>query len=160
MILANLNDINLRRLLPGKIWGEALDWIRDHSATAELGIHKLRGDLMFVNVLSYESLERKYCQFESHRDYVDLQFTIEGVEGIDYCNIRDLKKDGDYDPDKDLQFYMTGPQELTLRIEGDTFCVFFPEDAHRPKIALNDSEKLKKLVIKISLDLLKDENTN
>lgn len=157
MILAKLNDPNLTRLLPGDVWNEALDWIRKKSATAELGIHKLRGDLMFVNVLSYECLSRGVCRFESHRNYVDLQYTIEGVEGIDFCNFRKLEKDGEYDAAKDLQFYMAAPQETSLRIDEDTFCIFFPEDAHRPKVALAGPKRIKKLVVKIDIELLKNE---
>jgi YhcH/YjgK/YiaL family protein len=144
-------------LLPGEVWREALDWIKEKSATADLGIHELRGDLMYVNVLSYETVSREDCRFESHREYIDLQYTIEGEEGIDYCNFRKLEKDGEYDSDLDLQFYTATPQESTLRIDGNTFCVFFPEDAHRPKIKLTQPKLLKKLVVKIHIKLLKDE---
>lgn len=157
MILANLNDPNLPYLLPGGVWSEAIEWIRDKSATAKLGIHKLRSDLLFVNVMSYETMPRKDCRFESHREYIDLQFTINGLELIDYCNYSNLEKDGKYDATSDLQFYKDSPPESTLQIGGKTFCVFYPEDAHRPKIALENPGKLKKLVIKINLELLRNE---
>jgi YhcH/YjgK/YiaL family protein len=157
MILAKIDDPNLRSLLPGEVWREALDWINEKSATADLGIHELRGDLMYVNVLSYETLPRENCRYESHREYIDLQFTIEGEEGIDYCNYKKLEKDGNYNSGLDLQFYSAAPQESTLRIDGKTFCIFFPEDAHRPKIKFTESKIIKKLVVKIHIKLLKDE---
>ena len=74
MILAKINDPNLIKLLPGEVWSEALDWIREKSATADFGIHDLRGDLMYVNV----------CRMKlSHEKIVDLKVT----ENISTSNI-------------------------------------------------------------------------
>jgi len=157
MIIANIDDTNLDKLLPGEIWAEALEWIRKNAAAAELGIHKLRGELMFVNVMTYSSEPRAACRFESHRKYIDLQYTIEGLEGIDYCNRAELEDDGGYDTEKDLQFHLPAEASFTLPVSGKTFCIFFPEDAHRPKIALKEPGPLKKLVVKINLDLLNNE---
>lgn len=157
MIIAHLNDPNISKLLPGEVWGEALGWIRENAATADLGIHELRGDLMFVNVMAYNSERRENCRFESHRRYIDLQYTIEGLEGIDYKNGGDLEDEGAYDAEKDLLFHLPSEPTCTLPITGGRFCVFFPEDAHRPKVALNEPSPLRKLVVKIDLKLLNHE---
>jgi len=157
MLIAKVNDPNLPTLLPGEIWAEALQWIRQHSVSAELGIHKIRGEQMFVNVMTYDTEPRENCRFESHRRYIDLQYTIEGVEGIDYRNRADLEDDGAYDEEKDLLFHKSAEAACTLSISGDTFCVFFPEDAHRPKVALGEPGPIKKLVVKIDLELLNYE---
>lgn len=154
MIYAKINDPNVNRLLPGAIWSEALNWIHEHAATADLGIHQLRGESMFVNVQAYDTEPRERCRFESHRRYIDLQYTINGREGIDYRNRADLQDDGEYDAEKDLLFHRPADATSTLTVTGDYFCVFFPEDAHRPKVALKGPGPLRKLVVKIDLKLL------
>jgi YhcH/YjgK/YiaL family protein len=159
LIIANIDDPNLDNLLPGEIWAEAINWIRENAATAEQGIHPLRGDAMFINVMTYSSEPRELCRFESHRTYIDLQYTIEGIEGIDYRNRSDLEDDGAYDKEKDVQFHLPMEASCTLPISGNTFCVFFPEDAHRPKLALKQPAMLKKLVVKIDLKLLNNEQS-
>jgi len=156
MIYAKINDPSLVHLLSGPVWVEALNWVRTYAATAELGIHKLHGDAMFVNVQAYATEPRENCRFESHRRYIDLQYTIEGAEGIDFLNRTDLKDDGGYDVDKDLLFHQSANEACTLDVSGDYFCIFFPEDAHRPKVALQKPETIKKLVVKIDLNLLKN----
>ena len=55
MIYARLSDPNLSKCLPDVVWVEAFDWIRNHAAYADLGIHELRGKLMFVNVMEYHT---------------------------------------------------------------------------------------------------------
>lgn len=158
MIYARLSDPNLSKCLPGPVWAEALDWIRNHASTANPGIHELRGKLMFVNVMEYDTLPREECRFESHRRYLDLQYTIRGVEGIDYLNRAELLNDGEYDVDRDLLFHHAPQQaSCTLAVAGDHFCVLFPEDAHRPKVALGTPGPIRKLVVKINLELLSHE---
>ncbi|MEM0966382.1 MAG: YhcH/YjgK/YiaL family protein [Verrucomicrobiota bacterium] len=154
MIPANLNDPQLESFLLGPIWAEAFGWIKKHAANSELGIHQLRGESMFVNVQSYATEPRENCRFESHRRNVDLQYTIEGLEGIDYLNRANLESDGEYDPDKDLLFHKPAAEACTLRISGSGFCVFFPGDAQRPKVALQEPALVRKLVVKIDIDLL------
>lgn len=154
MILANLTDPNLSRVLSGPVWDQAVRWIREHAATAELGIHELRGKSMFVNVMEYDTLPREECRYESHRRYIDLQYTIRGTEGIDYRNRAELVDDGVYDEDKDLLFHHGAQAACTLAISGSAFCVLFPEDAHRPKVALGEPGPIRKLVVKIELSLL------
>lgn len=156
MIHAHLNDPNLPLVLPGPVWSEALEWIRREADEADLGIHELRGERMFVNVQAYDTEPREKCRFESHRRYVDLQYTIRGEEGIDYRNAGELDEDGGYEPGRDLQFYRGADPACTVTVAGEGFCVFFPEDAHRPKVAVGgEPAPLKKLVVKIDLELLR-----
>ena len=157
MIYAKIDDPNIADLLPGPVWAEALNWIRENASIAELGIHELRGDKMFVSVQAYGTEPRENCRFESHRRYIDLQYTIEGLEGIDYCNRANLKNDGAYDEAKDLLFHLPEESTTTLPVCGDAFCIFFPEDAHRPKVALRSPGPIRKLVVKIDLNLINNE---
>ena len=109
---------------------------------------------MFVNIMSYDSRPLEQCRFESHQKYVDLQYTIRGTEGIEYADINGLETDGLYCSDSDLQFYRPPKITSTLAIEGNTFVIFFPNDAHRPQIALGKPAPLKKLVVKIDATIL------
>jgi len=154
MFIVKTDDPHLSKMLPGPIWAEALEWIDRYARGADLGFHHIRDDHMFVNVQAYESKPREQCHFESHRRFVDLQYVMEGIEGIDYRPAGELTPNGDFDEEKDFQLYHPADPLCLLPVCGNAFCVFFPGDAHRPKVAVGDPAPLRKLVVKIDLELL------
>lgn len=92
-------------LLVNPTWKLAFDWLKTATETTPPGVQKLEGDDVTVNVHGYDTLPRDRCRFESHRRYVDLQYCISGGEVIDWCLASDLVSDGEYDSEKDVQFY-------------------------------------------------------
>lgn len=158
MLTTTLDAPNLAKVLPGPVWAEVLDWVRQNAHSADLGRHEIRGDAVFVSVQSYSTKHREECRFESHRQYVDLQYVIEGTEGIDYCPAASLTPDGEFQPEKDVQLYLP-PKDVfcTLPISGNHFCVLFPEDAHRPQVAVAAPREIRKLVVKVEVGLENSE---
>lgn len=132
----------------------ALDWIKRMPPDQAFGIYQLRGDEIFVNVHGYETLSREQCRFESHRRYVDIQYCIDGGELIDHQWSTCLTPDGAFDTDKDLQFYQHQDAGTALRMTPGDFAIFFPEDAHRPKVADGKHPSVRKLVVKLGYDLM------
>ena len=95
------------------------------------------------------------CRFESHREHVDLQFTLTGVESIDWIPRSTLKQDGEFNLDHDVGFWLPPSEPVTTLIQFPRrFAVFYPEDAHRPKGRVPGTEKVRKLVIKVSVKML------
>lgn len=133
---------------------EALGWLRQMAADQPDGIIELQGKHMYVNVHGYNTLPRLECAFESHRRYVDLQYCIAGGEYIDYCRTDRLTPLGKYDPDRDFLFYEHPAEFSTLRMAPGDFAIFLPMDGHRPKVTDQHNAAIRKLVIKISCDLL------
>lgn len=138
----------------------ALAWIREMPSDQAPGVYEIEGDRIFVNVHGYETLPREQCRFESHRKYIDIQYCLEGGELIDIEWASYLTPDGPFDHEKDLQFYQNQPQPeqqeggTVLRMTPGDFAIFLPEDAHRPRVGDGRHPSVRKLVVKISRDLL------
>ena len=153
MIHGRLQDAESERfILGGTVWAEALDWLRDEAAHAAIGRHELSGGDVFAIVMEYETLPRSEARFESHRKFVDIQYTLEGDEEIDWSPLDGLVADGPLD--QDLQFWLP-PAEgwSTLCQSAGRFAVFFPGDAHRPKVR-HSTHQVRKVVIKVRARLL------
>lgn len=154
MIFGYRNDPHRNLLLPGPVWAEVWQWIDRKASQIPDGIYPLRGDDLFVNVHGYTTLPPTEARFESHRRYVDLQYMIEGQEYIDCHPTGPLSADGSYDEDKDLLFHRPAQPQISLPMTPGAFAVFYPEDAHRPKVHMDTPAPLRKLVVKIALPLL------
>jgi YhcH/YjgK/YiaL family protein len=132
----------------------ALAWIKNTPKDHPPGIYEIEGEDIFVNVHGYDTWPAEQCRFESHRKYIDIQYCIEGGEQIDLQWASRLEPDGEFDPSKDLQFYQHQAGGTTLRMTPGDFAIFFPEDAHRPKVHDGENSSVRKLVVKINCALL------
>lgn len=133
-------------------WQRALAWLRALPADAALGTHEIIGQDLFASVQEYATVDRAAARFESHREHVDLQYTIAGEEGIDWCPRAGLTPDGPFA--NDVQFWLPPVTAFTtLRNSPGRFAIFYPGDAHRPKVGIG-SPRVRKLVIKVHLKLL------
>jgi len=132
-------------------WRQAFDWLRQLPDRPALGIHPIDGEELYANIMEYETLPREQCRFESHAKYIDLQFTISGLELIDCAWSSHLAPDGGFSAEKDLQFYLPADPLTTLFMGPRHFAIFFPCDAHRPKVRTAGPASAFKLVVKINL---------
>lgn len=87
--------------------------------------------------------------FESHREYIDIHYCIDGCEEMGYNNVSRIVPTSEYMADDDYQLY-TGEFSLIKLKPGD-FCIVFPEDAHIPCLAGDENKKVLKAVAKIKL---------
>ena len=99
----------------------------------------------------YNSKERNDCFFESHRQYIDVQFILEGEEIIEVVNIDDLSVDFKYNDEMDLLKYKTTTESSIIKLKKGDVAIFFPQDAHMPCIKLNKSTKVIKTVVKVAV---------
>lgn len=126
MIHGNLNRTeSYHTLLRHPAWKLAFDWLRTVTPSTPLGITKLQGDDIYVNVMTYATLPAEQCRYESHRKYVDLQFTITGAEVIDWLDAGTLAPDDGYDDTRDLQFYQPAPTLTRVHMFPGYFGIFF-----------------------------------
>ena len=136
-------------------WRRAIDWLRAMPSSIPLGIHEILGRDMFASVQEYETIPRAEARFESHRQHVDLQYTLEGAEIIDWAPRHTLQPDGEFDVEKDFGFWLPPAEPVTALLNAPgRFAIFFPADAHRPKVRAAGTDKVRKLVIKIRMELL------
>lgn len=101
----------------------------------------------FFIVSEYETKPREDVLYEAHRQYIDIQYIVCGVEYIGYQYIGALKEEIPYDNHKDIIFY-TGEGNL-VQVGKNNFVILFPDDAHKPCVSVDKIEKVKKVVFKI-----------
>jgi YhcH/YjgK/YiaL family protein len=112
---------------------------------------ELDGTNLYVLVQEYDSLPKEQGKWECHRKYIDIQYIADGIEQIGFTNIANMKPITEYNPDKDVSF-LSGTGDYITLTKG-SYGIFFPDDAHQPKIAPeNKSGKIKKIVVKVKID--------
>jgi YhcH/YjgK/YiaL family protein len=154
MIYGTLDDFEAMGLGSlGEAVSRSVAWIRNLPIDPKEGRYALEGDGMYALVMRYATGDAAASRFETHRQYVDLQYTLAGAEVIDWAPRGTLTKDGDYDAEKDLLFHHPGPAFGRVIKAAGCFSIFTPVDAHRPKIRTEGFESVFKLVVKIPVDL-------
>ena len=92
--------------------------------------------------------EQSTAKFECHNRHIDIQLCINGVETIGWKpQEKCITPKGEYNPEKDVQFYNDAP-DMFFQLTDGQFAIFFPEDVHAPMIG---EGAIKKLVIKVKI---------
>lgn len=111
------------------------------------GKYEINEQGAFAIIETYETKEASDCFIECHRRYIDVQLVIEGIERIGVCH-KSACDEHAYDEEKDFQKLEGETELLTLKAGG--FMIFYPEDAHMPKVRHGHSSGIvKKAVFKI-----------
>jgi YhcH/YjgK/YiaL family protein len=142
------NAVLYKTLSPGI--GQALDYLMSNDFTLmDPGRYDIEGDNVFALVSEYETKESKDCKLEGHRKYLDVQFMALGNEAFEYVHFKGQNPIEAYDMEKDRAFYHT--ETSLIKFEEKCFAIFWADDLHRPCIMLSKPEKVKKVVIKVTL---------
>lgn len=105
----------------------------------------------FVLVNHYKTKSSVDCKLESHKKYIDIQLMYKGNEKVGYAVLNNQTPSEEYSEEKDVMFFNFDHDVFLLR--ENMFAIFFPHDIHKPGIAINKSEDVIKIVMKISFDL-------
>ena len=129
-------------------WDKAFAFLKEHDlSTLASGKYEIDGENVFASVTESPSKDFDKTNWESHRNYVDLQYVIEGKELIGVNPVAKSVVTHPYDEKKDAANY-TADGKIYEATPG-TFFIFFPTDAHRPNITPGGNKVVKKLVIKV-----------
>jgi YhcH/YjgK/YiaL family protein len=128
---------------------QAFDYIEQIGIHAiPVGRHEI-DDKMYVLVQEYNTKRREEGKWEAHRSYIDLQYVVQGAEGMGYANIHRLQQ-GEYIQEKDFLPLFGEGEQIALR--SGYFVLLFPEDAHMPGMALGEPAPARKIVLKIAVE--------
>jgi len=127
-------------------WIEALKY----SFKFSNGKYELDGNNVYAMVQSYETLKEEELKFEAHREYIDLQFVAGGKEIIKWTNTTALTPCTQYNEGKDYILYEEH-EGTCIKLKDGWFTILLPDDAHKPKCVWEQSETIKKIVVKIKV---------
>lgn len=151
MIYGILTDFE--KLIPGppsQAVARSLEWLRSLPDAPECGRYELDESTgLYAMIMRYDTVTAEESRYESHRNVVDLQYTLQGGEGIEWAHTEDLAADGAYDLERDLQFYLPGNAYGFVKNLPGYFSIYVGTDAHRPKIRIPGHEDVYKAVVKI-----------
>lgn len=128
------------------LWDAAFAFLKTQRLdTLSPGKYPIIGDAVFASVSEAPTHKPEEVKWESHSDYIDLQYIIKGKELIGVADTAKATITKPYTPDvinyeADGKYYTAGQGE---------FFLFFPNDAHRPTIKAEGYDSSKKIVIKI-----------
>ena len=107
------------------------------------------GDRLFALGMATEGKGKEKAVFETHRKYIDIQFTVSGCDMIGWDEQARCTSDlQGYNIDKDVEFY-NDPPTFWIPVSSGRFAIFYPEDAHAP---LGTDTFVHKIVIKVAID--------
>lgn len=113
------------------------------------GKYELDGKELYANIMEYES--KLVSKAEAHKNYIDIQFIVSGIEVMDYCDIAKATPNTEYNAEKDVMFYTDCPKAGTCALEAGEFAIFFPHDVHKPGMCFDKPAAVKKIVVKVKV---------
>lgn len=109
----------------------------------------IEGDKIYANLQTYMTKEENSAKYEAHKNYIDIQYLIDGEEKLAYANLEDFIATEYYDEKKDIIFGVAKGDFVSAK-QGN-FLIFYPQDAHKPSIAINNPQNVRKVVVKIAI---------
>lgn len=127
---------------------QAFEFLQENDLLAlPAGKIELDGKNLFVNVLDFKGKSEVEARMEIHKDYIDIQLPVDGVETMGWKATADLQEETQlYDTEKDVAFYADKAVNM-IRVESGCMAIFFPGDGHQPGIAPGASYR--KVIVKV-----------
>ena len=151
MIYDKIDNIELYQGLSSDIY-DGLKFLKQASPDLANGIHQINPRVKAI-VSEYDTKAVNENGYEAHREYIDIQCLLTGIEKIDCLPLEYLKGTKPYNEAVDAAFYEVGdvkPQEVL--IGNAYFAIFYPQDGHMPQLCVDAPKKVKKVVVKVKID--------
>ena len=156
MYIGDLTRKDFKQGLP-KVLADVCDYLNTLDlAGLENGRHEIT-EQIYMNVMSFDTATAESKQAELHHKYIDIQVLIAGKENIEYSvTYPTLSLYTPYNEADDYQLTPEIENKSTLSLlHPKMFVIFLPYEPHKPGCNVdNQSANLKKLVVKVPVELL------
>jgi len=112
---------------------------------------EIRGRDIFATHQVYETKPLRLACYESHRNYIDLQYIWEGTELIAVSSSAKLTTIVPYDKEKDIEFFKYFPS-TSFAMGPGMLAILFPSDAHAPCLSVKKPQIVRKTVVKVRVE--------
>ena len=128
----------------------AFEFLEKLPADQPIGRYDIDGDNCFAMVQAYTTKPLDQAKFETHRQYIDIQFIQAGRETMLWSPLAALTQVTEaYSAEKDVIFYATPPQRTPIDLGAGQFVIFFPTDGHAGGLECYGQSEVRKVVIKV-----------
>lgn len=117
----------------------------------EDGQFAIDGDDVYCMVQSPALKPAAETKWEAHERYIDIQIALVDGEAIGYAPLANIEGWEAYNAEKDARISWSQAEGVVLPMRAGMFAVFFPEDAHRPCVAMGGTQG-HKAVVKVRVD--------
>ncbi|KAE9539141.1 YhcH/YjgK/YiaL family protein [Ursidibacter maritimus] len=108
-----------------------------------------------MNVMEFETAPAEGKKAELHRKFIDIQLLIAGEEAVEYSlSYPNLALYEEYHDEHDYQLTEQLENKNLLILKPNMFAIFLPNEPHKPGISVNGNRLLKKLVVKVPVELI------
>ncbi|QGM80955.1 N-acetylneuraminate anomerase [Otariodibacter oris] len=108
-----------------------------------------------MNVMEFKTAGAETKQAEMHRKFIDIQVLISGDEAVNYSVTQPtLELFDEYRDDDDYQLIPEVENKNTVVLKPNMFAIFMPYEPHKPGISVNGDKMLKKVVVKVPVEML------
>ena len=151
MIIDKIENIHLYKGLGSRI-NIGLNYLQNTNLLSlEEGKHLIDNEDVFALINKYQTKidDEGNNYLEGHKKYIDIQYICSGTEQIGLTTFKNQKAIKEYVANDDYQLFEENYSRVTLT-EG-MFAIFFPDDLHLPGIKSEETETVKKIVIKVKI---------
>lgn len=108
-----------------------------------------------MNVMEFTTAAAETKQAELHRKFIDIQVLISGEEAIEYSVTQpNLALYTEYNEQDDYQLTPEIENKNQIVLRPKMFAIFLPNEPHKPGLSVSGDNLLKKLVVKVPVELL------
>lgn len=131
-----------------EVWDAVFRFLANNDLESlPVGNHVICEGKSWATVSEYIPNEVEKGNIESHRRFIDLQYTFRGNESMGLAINAEILKE--YNPERDIAFY-TSSKIKYYSADAGHFFLFFPSDIHQPSIRRKGKlNKSRKIVVKI-----------
>ncbi len=118
-----------------------------------VGKYEIDGTDVYAMVQEYDTKLPDEARFEAHKNYIDIQYIISGVEKMEVTDISKAKPNTEYSAEKDVIFFDDSNMSTVGVFTDEEYAVFFPHDVHKPGMAKdNIRSTVRKIVVKVKVN--------
>lgn len=118
------------------------------------GHYELRGDDIFMNVMTFATQLPMEKKAELHEQYIDIQLLLTGAERIYFGVAGSARQCEAFHSEEDYQLCSQIADEQSVILQPGMFAVFMPGEPHKPGCAIREPSEIKKVVVKVRASLL------
>ena len=108
-------------------------------------------DDFFYIVQEYETKSSEEGRHEGHKQYVDIQYMVQGAEYIEVTSAAFMTVDEPYDEERDVVFFKEPKRANKVLLTEGKCEIFYPRDSHKPGISVEKPTMIKKIIGKVRI---------